>query len=122
MITALIIMHFFGGGMPVLFSRSDFRTVGRTIEEPQRAAAATEAMERINELLESIAKKRQETAEQLGGIDHEVTSREGTYDNFLDELSQARLEARQKYIEEVFTMREHMTRDEWSAAFGNTAE
>ena len=41
----------------------------------------------------------------------------GTLDNF-----GKRLEARQKYIEEVFTMREHMTREEWNAAFASSEE
>ena len=118
MITALIIMHFFGGGTPEFFSRSDFRTVDRTIEEPQRAEAATEAMERMNELLESIVEKRKEAGEQLRDIDHSVTSPEGTYDVVLEQLWQARREARAKYIEDVFVLREIITRDEWEAAFG----
>lgn len=122
MITALIIMHFFGGGTPVLFTRSDFRTVNSSIEEPERAEAATEAMERMNELLESVVDKRMETRDQLSEIDHSVTSREGSYDKIIDELWQVRREARQQYIDEVFTMREFMTRDEWNAAFGNTEE
>ena len=122
MIPALIIMHFFGGGTPELFSRSDFRTVDRTIEEPQRVEAATQTMERMNELLASILEVRRQTGEQLSEIDHKVISPEGSYDKILDELWRARHEARQKYIEEVFTMRESMTRDEWSAAFGNIEE
>lgn len=122
MITALIIMHFFGGGTPELFSRSDFRDVGRAIEEPQRAEAATEAMERMNGLLASIVEVRRQTGEQLSEIDHAVTSREDAYDKIIDELWRARREARQKYVEEVFIMRENMTRDEWQAAFGNNEE
>lgn len=122
MITALIIMHFFGGGTPVLFTRSDFRTVNSSIEEPERAEAATEAMERMNELLESVVDKRMETRDQLSEIDHEVTSREGSYDKIIEELWQVRREARQQYIDEVFTMREFMTRDEWNTAFTDGEE
>ncbi len=95
MITALIIMHFFGGGTAEFFSRSDFRAVGHTIEEPERAEAVTDAMERMNELLDSIVEKRRQVGEQLSEIDHEVTSPEGTYDVVIDQLWQARREARQ---------------------------
>ncbi len=122
MITALIIMHFFGGGTPELFVRSDFRAVNSAIEEPERADAATESMERVNGLLESLVEQSKEIGAQLGEIEHEVTSPEGTYDVVIDQLWQARREARQKYIEEVFTMREIMTRNEWNAAFGSTEE
>jgi len=38
----------------------------------------------------------------------------------LKELWQARTEARLKYVEQVFIMRENMTRQEWDATFGNT--
>jgi hypothetical protein len=122
MITALILMHFFGGGTPEIFSRSDFRTVGRTIEEPVRAEAVTQAMERMNELVASTVEKRRETFQKLSEIDVKVDSQEINYDEMLDQLWQARREAGQKYIEEIFLMREYMTRDEWNIAFGVTDE
>ena len=51
MLTALILMAMFGGGSAEVFSRSDFRTVESAIDEPERAEAATQAMERIKEVL-----------------------------------------------------------------------
>ena len=120
MITALVLMHLFGGGSVEFFSRSDFRTVGRTIEEPARAEAATQAMERINERLASLMQQRKEFFERLEEINIKVDAPEDAYDRVLDELWQGRSEARQKYVEEVFIMRENMTRDEWDTAFGNT--
>lgn len=118
MITALIIMHFFGGGSIEVFSRSDFKTVDRTIADVERAEAVTQAMERMNERLLELFEIRSEQIEELSDIDHEVNSRESAYDKILDELWKARAEARQKYIDDVFVMRENMTRDEWAAAFG----
>ena len=115
-------MHFFGGGTPELFSRSDFRTVDRTIEEPARAEAVTQAMERMNELLASTVEKRRETFQKLNEMDVKVNSQEVSYDEMLDELWRTRREAGQKYIEEVFVMRKHMTRDEWNAAFVSADE
>ncbi len=120
MITALILMHLFAGGSLEVFSRSDFRVVGRTIEEPARAEAVAQAMERMNERLVSLFAQRRLSFEQLSEIDHEVDSAEGSYDKILNQLWQARSEARQKYVEYVFIMRENMTRDEWKTAFGNT--
>ena len=122
MITALILMHFFGGGTPEIFSRSDFRTVNRTIEETTRADAVTQAMERVNEILESTVEKRKQVFERLSDIDLKIDSKEVNYDELLDGLWQVRQEAATKYIEEIFTMRENMTRDEWQAAFADDEE
>ena len=120
MITALIIMHFFGGGNLEIFSSSDFRTVRRTIEEPQRVEVVTQTMERMNEHLESLAQRRQQVFEQLADINTKIDSPEDTYDKALDELWQARREMHPKYIEDVFILRENITRDEWQAAFGGS--
>ncbi len=118
MITALLIMHFFSGGNVEIFSRSDFRTVERSIEEPARADAATQAMERINERMESVLQHRQDLFAQLAEIDTKVDSPEDAYDKVFDKLWQSRREARQEHVTDVFTMRANMTRDEWETAFG----
>ena len=120
MITALIIMHFFGGGNLEIFSSSDFRTVRRTIEEPQRVEVVTQTMERMNEHLESLAQRRQQVFEQLADINTKIDSPEDAYDKVLDELWQARREMHPKYVEDVFILRENITRDEWQAAFGGS--
>ena len=120
MITALVLLHLFGGGEAEIFSSSDIRMVGRNIEDIDRTAVVTQAMERMNERFTSILELRGKYFEQLSEIDHNVNSREGAYDKVFDELWQARGEARQKYIEDIFIMRENMTRDEWQAAFGDT--
>lgn len=120
MITALIIMHFFGGGTLELFSSLDFTTIGRAIEDPSRAAVATRAMERINENLTSVVQQREQFFGQLVEINANVDAPEDAYEKVLDELWQARAEARQKYVQDVFIMRRNMTRIEWDAAFGNT--
>ena len=120
MITALIIWHLFGGGAAEIFSSSDFRVVGRTIDDVERTEAVTQVMESMNERSTSILEMRAKSFEQLSEIDHGVDAREGAYDKIFDEMWQARAEARQEYIEDVFTMRDNMTRDEWNAAFGKT--
>ena len=118
MITALLIMHFFGGGNVEIFSRSDFRTVERSIEEPARADAATHAMERINERMAAVSEHREDIFAQLAEIDTKVDSPEDAYDKLFDELWQFRREARQEHVTDVFTMRANMTRDGWETAFG----
>ena len=119
MITALIIWHLFGGGSLELFSSSDFRTIGRTVEDPSRAAVATRAMERINENLASVFEQRKLSFEQLAEINTDVDAPEDAYERVLDELWLARAEARQKYVQDIFIMRRNMTRHEWDVAFGN---
>jgi len=124
MITALILMHLFGGGggSIEIFSRSDFRTIGRSIEEPARAEAATQAMERVNEVVASLLKQRDQSFRLLSEINTKVDSPDDAYDKVIDELWQARREARSRFVEEVFIMRKNMTRDEWDTAFGNSEQ
>ena len=122
MITALLIMHFFGRGNVEIFSRADFRTVERSIEEPARADAATQAMERINERMTSVLQHREELFAQLAEIDTKVDSPEDAYDKVFDELWQFRREARQEHVTDVFTLRANMTRDEWDAAFADSEQ
>jgi len=117
-------MHLFGGGGESIeiFSRSDFRTVERSIEEPARAEAATQAMERVNEVVASVLKQRDQSFRLLSEINTKVDSPDDAYDKVIDELWQARREARSRFIEEVFIMRKNMTRDEWDTAFGNSEQ
>ncbi len=124
MITALVLMNLFGGGVGSIeiFSRSDFRTVGRSIEEPARAEAATQAMERVNEVVASLLKQRDQSFRLLSEINTKVDSPDDAYDKVFDELWQARREARSRFVEEVFIMRKNMTRDEWDTAFGNSEQ
>jgi len=122
MITALLIMHFFGGGNVEIFSRTDFRNVERTIEEPARADAATQAMERINERMASVLQNREDLFAQLAEIDTKVDSPEDAYDKLFDELWQFRREAGEEHFTDVFTMRENMTRDEWDAIFADSEQ
>ncbi len=119
MITALIIWHLFGGGAAEIFSSSDFRIVNRAIDDVERTETVTQLMESMNERFTSILEMRAKFFEQLSEIDHDVDAREGAYDMIFDEMWQARAEARQEYIEDVVTMRENMTREEWNAAFGD---
>ena len=118
MITALIFMAIFGGGSAEVFSRSDFRTVESAIEEPERVAAATESMERINDRLETMMEKRDRYLQQLRDIDVRVESPEDEYERVLDQLWTVRREALASYTDEVFVLRDNMTRDEWETAFG----
>ena len=118
MITALILMAIFGGGSAEVFSRSDFRAVESAIEESQRAAAATQGMERINDRLETLLDERVQFFEQLNDIDARVESPGDDYETVLDRLWLARQEAQASYVGEVFILRDNMTRDEWETVFG----
>ena len=122
MITALIIMHFFGGGDVEVFSRSDIRMVESTLEEPVRADAATQAMERINERMAFVLQHREGLFDQLAEIETRVDSPEDAYIKVFDELWQSRREAQQEHIADVFIMRENMTRAEWDVVFATSEQ
>ena len=110
MITALLIMHFFGGGNVEIFSRSDFRTVERTIEEPARAEAATQAMERINERMVSVSPNREDLFAQLVRIDNKVESPEDAYDKVFERfpnLRVASIENGSAFLGDLFVKLEH---------------
>ena len=118
MLTALILIAIFGGGSAEVFSRSDFRTVESAIQDSQRAEAATQAMERINDRLETLMDERAQYFEQLSEIDARVESPGDDYETVLDRLWLARQEAQASYVGEVFILRDNMTRDEWETVFG----
>lgn len=122
MLTALILMAIFDGGSAEVFSRSDFRAVESAIVKPERAEAATQAMERINDNLDTLLNERAQYFEQLTGIDARVESPQDEYDRLLDQLWLARQEAQASYIGEVFILRDNMTRVEWETAFGNAVD
>ncbi len=119
MITALILMHFFGGGIPDLFARPDFKMIERTVEDSSRAAVVRRAMERINENLANLTEARKKFFDDLIEVNEDVDAPEDAYEKILDELSRVRVAARQNYIQDVFIMRGNMTRQEWNQAFGS---
>ena len=122
MLTALILMVLFGGGSAEIFSRSDFRMVEATIEETARAEVAVEAMERINDHLDSVVQQRREIFEQLDDMDIQTDTSADDYNEVLDQLWGARAEARSKYVEDVFVLRDNITRDEWHTVFGDPSQ
>lgn len=119
MLTILILMAIFGGGSAEAFSRADFRTVESAIADPQRAEAATKAMERINDSLDALMNDRARYFEQLREIDARIESPVDEYHRVLDKLWLARQSAQASYVEEVFVLRDNMMRDEWETAFIN---
>lgn len=120
MLTILLLTMLFGGGSAEVFARSDFRAVARAIEAPERAEAASQAMQRINENLDTLLQIRAESFEQLSELEESVTAPAAEYDRIFDYLWEARREAHRSHIDEVFILRESMTREEWNAAFGST--
>lgn len=120
MITALILMMIFGGSTPEIFVRDDFRAISRVIEEEQRAAAVTQSMQSINAKLERIMSKREAVFESLSNVDDLVGAEQAEYEAILEPLWNLRREADALYIDEVFEMRNNMTREEWDQTFGST--
>ncbi len=121
MLTILLLTMLFGGGSAAeVFTRSDFRMVERAIYVPERAEAASQSMQRINENLDTLLQFRTESFEQLSALDDSVTAPAAEYERIFDRLWEARRNAQSNYIDEVFILRETMTREEWDATFGPT--
>ena len=120
MLTILLLTMLFGGGSAEVFTRSDFRMVQRAIDVPERAEAASESMQRMNENLDTLLEFRTESFDQLSDLDDSVTAPAAEYERIFDRLWEARRNAHSNYIEEVFILRETMTREEWDATFGPT--
>jgi hypothetical protein len=120
MLTILLLTMLFGGGSAEVFARSDFRMVARAIEVPERAEAASQSMQRINENLDALLQIRAESFQQLSELEESVTAPAAEYERVFHHLWEARREAHRSYIDEVFILRESMTREEWNVAFGKT--
>ena len=120
MLTILLFTMLFGGDSAEVFTRSDFRMVARAIDVPERAEAASQSMQRINENLDSLLQIRAESFEQLSELEESVTAPATEYDRIFDRLWEARGKAHRSYIGQVFILRESMTREEWDATFGPT--
>ena len=118
MLIALTLSMLLGSGSLELFGRSDFREVGRVIEDAQRAEQVRGSMERINAELEGLAAVRDAEFERFKNVDDLVGATLADYKQVLDPLWQARREAQAVYIDEVFAMRKTMSRDEWGRMFG----
>lgn len=117
MLIAMFLMMLFGGSTPEIFVRDDFRAVSRVVEGEQRTAAVTESMERINAKLERVISEREAVFEALSNVDDLVGAKQADYEAILEPLWKLRREANALYIDQVFEMRDQMTRDEWADVF-----
>ncbi len=119
MLTIIILTMLFGGGSIEIFSEADFRAVENTIEEPARAELATESMERVNAKLDALEEQRTAYFDALSEINARVDAPADEYEVVIDHLWDARRGALDTYLDEVFVLRDNMTRDEWNAAFSD---
>lgn len=117
MLTVLILTMLFGGGSLEVFSRDDLRAVESAIEEPARAEAATQSMERVNARLEALEGQRTTYFEALSEINSRVDAPAEDYEAVIEHLWSARRDALDTYVDEVFVLRDNMTRVEWDTAF-----
>jgi len=119
MLTIIILTMLFGGGSIEIFSSGDFRAVENAVEEQARAEAATQSMERVNAELEALVQKRIEYFEALSVINERVDASAAEYDEIIDGLWDVRRSAVDTYLDEVFVLRETMTREEWYDVFND---
>ena len=118
MLTLLVLSMLFGGGTIEIFTAEIQAYVEQAIEAPERAAAAIESMERVNSTLADLEEQRVTYLEALTAVNERVDAPAEDYDKIIDKLWVARRSALDTYVDEVFYLRETMTREEWEAAFG----
>jgi len=116
MLMALLLASLLGGSAD-FFVRDDFRAVQSVIEDPERAAAATAIMERVNNRMNGIFNQRRELVAGIATLDLDVDASADAYNDRFDELWQRREQATDGYVRDVFEMREHISREEWAAIF-----
>ena len=119
MLTVILLTMLFGGGSVEIFSGADLRAIESAIEEPARAEAARQSMERVNEKLDALAQQRTAYFGTLSEINERVDAPVDEYDAVIERLWDARRDALDTYVDEVFVLRDNMTRDEWNAAFSD---
>jgi len=117
MLTIIILTMLFGGGSVEIFSGADIRAVESTVQEPLRAETAIASMERVNAKLEALGQQRDAYFETLSEINQRVDAPIDAYDVIIERLWVARRDALDTYVDEVFVLRDNMTRDEWEKAF-----
>lgn len=117
MLTLLILTMLFGGGTIEVFTADDQAYAAQAIEDPERAAAAIDSMERVNQKLADLEQQRVSYLEALTEVNERMDARAEDYDEIIDQLWDARRSALDTYVEEVFVLRETMTRGEWEVAF-----
>ena len=117
MLTIIILTMLFGSGSIEIFSSDDFLAVENAIAEPQRAETATRSMGRVNAKLESLVQQRDEYFEALSDINERIDAPADEYEAVIEHLWHARRSAVDTYVDEIFVLRETMTRDEWRTAF-----
>jgi hypothetical protein len=117
MLTIIILTLLFGGGSIEIFSSDNFLAVESAVDDPVRIEAATQSMERVNAKLESLVQQRDEYFEALSDINRRIDAPADEYEAVIDRLWDARRSAIDTYVDEVFVLRETMSREEWGAAF-----
>jgi len=118
-LTIIILTMLFGGGSVEIFSRADIRAVESTVQEPLRAEAAIASMERVNEKLDALGEQRDAFFDTLSEINQSVDAPADEYDAVIERLWDARRDALDTYVDEVFVVRDNMTRDEWNDVFND---
>jgi len=74
-------------------------------------------MERVNAKLESLEEQRTAYFKALSEINQRVDAPSDAYDVVIERLWEARRNALDTYVDEVFVLRNNMTREEWDDAF-----
>lgn len=118
MLMMLLLTMLSGAGDARRFDRDDVRAVKRHVEETVRRNAVLDAMDAANALLASLRTATAESVDALAAVDAAPDTTARDYQEVLDAAWQVNSGTADAYIDIVFQMRSRMSRDEWSAAFG----
>ncbi len=119
MLTILIITLLLGGPDEPVFDKQTRAAIKQSITDPVRQSAVLDTVKRIEKSKDRLNKAAGKVGKRLGRINKDPDSRIAEVEAALAEITLARLEAQQTFIDGVFEMRRQMSADEWRAAFGS---
>lgn len=119
MLIILIITLLFGGPDEPVFDKQTRAAIKQTIADPARRSAVLDTVKGIEKSKAQLNKAAGKIVKRLGRINKDTGIGVAEAEAALAEITPARLEAQQAFIDGVFEMRRHMSADEWRTAFGS---
>jgi hypothetical protein len=119
MLIFLIITLLFGGPDEPVFDKQTRAAIKQSIDDSVRRSTVLDVVGGIEKSKEQLIKAGRKISKRLGRINKDTGIGVTEAETALAEITRARLETQQTFIDGVFEMRRNMSADEWRTAFGS---